>query len=72
MEESKKQFEMFKRWMDEGFMYPDSAYDSTGAKELYNQGVLFSVFASSESVSYTHLDVYKRQAHNQLRIFFNA
>ena len=48
MEESKNQFEMFKRWMDEGFMYPDSAYDSTGAKELYNQGVLFSVFASSE------------------------
>lgn len=48
MEESKNQFQMFKRWMDAGYMYPDSAYDSTGAKELFNQGVLFSVFASSE------------------------
>lgn len=48
MEESQKQFQMFKKWMDAGYMYPDSAFDSTGAKELYNQGVLFSVFASSE------------------------
>ncbi len=47
-EASKNQFQMFKRWMDEGWMYPDSAYDATGAKELFNQGVLFSVFASSE------------------------
>lgn len=48
MEESKNQFKMFKKWMDAGYMYPDSAYDSTGAKELFNQGVLFSVFAASE------------------------
>lgn len=48
MEESKNQFKMFKNWMDAGYMYPDSAFDSTGAKELFNQGVLFSVFAASE------------------------
>ncbi len=48
MEESQNQFRMFKKWMDAGYMYPDSAFDSTGAKELFNQGVLFSVFAASE------------------------
>lgn len=48
MPEAQNQFKMFKKWMDAGYMYPDSAYDSTGAKELFNQGVLFSVFASSE------------------------
>lgn len=48
MEESKNQFQMFKRWMDAGYMYPDSAFDSTGAKELFNQGVLFSVFVTGE------------------------
>ena len=48
MEETQNQFKMFRKWMDAGYMYPDSAYDSTGAKELFNQGVLFSVFAASE------------------------
>lgn len=48
MEETQNQFKMFKKWMDAGYMYPDSAFDSTGAKELFNQGVLFSVFVTAE------------------------
>lgn len=48
MEESQECFKMIKSWYDNGYLYPDSAFTTTGARELIATDTYFSTINTSE------------------------